>query len=315
VTVAGIALWSTAMVAHTQKVMTPEELDRVMKKKQPAMQAIQKALAAGAYAEARTQLDTLRQAVLESQRFWIEHKRDDALKMNRDTIAKIDNFQKVIATESVDPAAATTALKEIGGSCRSCHQAYRATDSESNYIIKPGSLEGPAGAGGAATSAPATAQKTTQVHPGKGGSPHVRTESTIDGAHISIEYGRPFLKGRDLKEVAPPGREWRTGADEATTLTTDRALRFGTLNVPAGTYTLYTVPGETEWQLVVSKKTGQWGIPYPKGEDLGRVPMTVGKTSAPVEQLTISVADTAAGGTLRIDWGTTSATVPFTVGS
>ena len=158
------------------------------------------------------------------------------------------------------------------------------------------------------------AQKTTEVHPGKGGSPHVRTEWMVDGANISIEYGRPSLKGRSLETVAPYGREWRTGADEATTLKTDKPLTFGTLTVPAGTYTLYTVPGEQEWQLVVSKKTGQWGIPYPKGEDLGRTTMKVTKASSPAEQLTLDVDDTAQGGTLSIQWGTTTATVPFTVG-
>ena len=160
-----------------------------------------------------------------------------------------------------------------------------------------------------------SAQKTTPVHPGKGGSPHVRSEWTVDGAAISIEYGRPSLKGRAVgKEVATYGKPWRTGADEATTLKTDKPLKFGTLAVPAGTYTLYTLPGETEWQLIVSKKTGQWGVPFPEGEDLGRVPMKVGKTSAPVEQLTIAVDDTSAGGTLRVEWGSTSASVPFTVG-
>ena len=158
-----------------------------------------------------------------------------------------------------------------------------------------------------------SAQKTTEVHPGKGGSPHVRSEWTIDGANISIEYGRPFLKGRSEAQVMPPGREWRTGADEATTLKTDRALMFGKLMVPAGTYTLYTVPGDKEWQLIVSKKTGQWGVPYPKGEDLGRVPMSVSKNDSPVEQLTISLHDTPKGGELRVDWGTTSARVPFMV--
>jgi len=160
-----------------------------------------------------------------------------------------------------------------------------------------------------------SAQKTTQVHPGKAGSPHVRSEWTIDGAHISIEYGRPYLKGRPEAQMMPAGEEWRTGADEATTLVTDKPLKFGgTLSVPAGTYTLYTVPGDAGWLLVVSKKTGQWGVPYPSGEDLGRAPMKVGKTKAPVEQLTISIDDTPAGGTLRIEWGTVSATIPFTVG-
>ena len=160
------------------------------------------------------------------------------------------------------------------------------------------------------------AQKITPVHPGKAGSPHVRAESTVDGANISIEYGRPSLKGRTPgKDIDPyEGREWRTGADEATTLKTDKALKFGTLSVPAGTYTLYTIPTGGTWHLVVSKKTGQWGIPYPKGEDLGRVPMTLGKAPAAAEQLTFTVQDTPAGGTLHIDWGTSRASLPFTVG-
>lgn len=160
------------------------------------------------------------------------------------------------------------------------------------------------------------AQKTTEVHPGKAGTPHVRSEWTIDGAAISIAYGKVALKGRTPgKDVDPyDGREWRTGADEATTLVTNRPLKFGALSLPAGTYTLYTMPTGGQWQLIVSKKTGQWGIPYPKGEDLGRVPMTVTKAAAPAEQLNLTLQDTPTGGTLRIDWGTTSAVVPFTIG-
>ena len=158
------------------------------------------------------------------------------------------------------------------------------------------------------------AQKTTPLANGGGGSPHVRTEWTIHGANISIEYGRPFVKGRALKEVAPSGAEWRTGADQATTLKTDKALKFGSLNVPAGTYTIYTVPGEKEWQLVISKKTGQWGIPYPAGQDLGRAPMTAETLTTPTTQLTIAIDSTATGGTLKVEWGTSGASIPFTVG-
>lgn len=160
------------------------------------------------------------------------------------------------------------------------------------------------------------AQKTTEVHPGKGGSPHVRSEWTIDGAAISIEYGRVSLKGRTPgKDIDPyDGREWRLGADEATTLVTDKPLKFGSLAVPAGTYTLYTISTGGKWELIISKKTGQWGIPYPKGEDLGRVPMTAGKAASPAEQLTLTLQDTPTGGTIKIDWGTTSATTPFSVG-
>jgi len=160
------------------------------------------------------------------------------------------------------------------------------------------------------------AQKTTQVHPGKAGSPHVKTEWAVDGANLSIEYGRPSLKGRvPGKDIDPyDGREWRTGADEATTLVTSRALKFGNLSLPAGTYTLYTIPTGGTWHLIVSKSTGQWGVPYPKGQDLGRAPMTLTKAAKPAEQLTISVEDTKAGGTLHVDWGTTRASIPFTVG-
>lgn len=158
------------------------------------------------------------------------------------------------------------------------------------------------------------AQTTTPVHPGTGGSPHVRTEWKIDGATISIEYGRPSLKGRTEAAVMPPGKEWRTGADEATTLKTDRTLRFGSLVVPAGTYQIHSVPGPPAWQLIISKSTQAWGIPYPAGQDLGRTPMTTAKTAKPVEQLTISIDDTPAGATLRIEWGSVSAQAPFTIG-
>jgi len=163
---------------------------------------------------------------------------------------------------------------------------------------------------GAATLA---AQKTTAVHAGRGGSPHVRTEWTIDGAEISIEYGRPYLKGRPEAELMPPGKPWRTGADEATTLKTSKMLMFGNLHVPAGTYTLFTLPGEKSWELIVSKQTGQWGTQYSADQDLGRAPMTVGRVEAPVEQLTISIDDTPQGAVLRVEWGTTRATIPFSV--
>jgi hypothetical protein len=169
-------------------------------------------------------------------------------------------------------------------------------------------------AAAAAISTGLAAQKTTEVHPGKGGSPHVRTEWTVDGAAISIEYGRPYLKGRAIgKEVVPSGRIWRAGADEATTLKTDKALTFGDVTVPAGTYTLWVMPNEKDWQLVISKATGQWGTQYKEGQDVGRVPMKVGTAKSAAEQLTYAIDDTSAGGVLRLEWGTTSASVPFTV--
>jgi hypothetical protein len=168
----------------------------------------------------------------------------------------------------------------------------------------------------AALAVAVSAQKNTPMKAGSGGSEHMRSEWTIDGANIAIEYGRPALKGRvPGKDIDPyEGKEWRTGADEQTTLITNKALKFGTLNVPAGTYGLHTIPVNGTWQLIVSKRAKGWGIPYPKGEDLGRVPMTMGKTASPAEKLTISVDDTQAGGALNIEWGATKASIPFTVG-
>jgi hypothetical protein len=165
--------------------------------------------------------------------------------------------------------------------------------------------------------APLAAQKVTNTGSGGGGSPHVKAEWTIDGAAITIEYGRPSLKGRPEAQMMPAGQPWRTGADQATTITSSKPLTFGSMKLEANTpYTINTVPGDTQWQIVFGKlaKPGQWGIPYQPALELGKAPMTVGKTAKPVEQLTISIDDTAPGATLRIEWGTVSASAPFTVG-
>jgi len=146
-------------------------------------------------------------------------------------------------------------------------------------------------------------------------SPHETTKASIDGATISIEYGRPSVRGRKIMgELVPYGRVWRTGADEATTLTTDKAIQIGSANLPAGKYTLYTLPGASDWQLIVNKQTGQWGTEYDEKQDLARTPLKKGATSAPVEQLTIGVdKNPAGGGVLKITWENTELTAPVTV--
>jgi hypothetical protein len=145
-------------------------------------------------------------------------------------------------------------------------------------------------------------------------SPHETVNATVDGAKISVTYGRPYLKGRKVGvELAPYGKVWRTGADEATTLVTDKALMFGSTHVEAGTYTLYTLPAEKGWQLIINKQTGQWGTEYSQGQDLARIPMRVAKTPATVEQFTIAVNDTPAGGELKLTWENSDLTAPFTV--
>jgi cytochrome c556 len=138
-----VLAWSGAvLMAQTQKVTTPEQLDKVMKSIQPAMQATNKALASGSYADVRKNLTTVKDAVFLSQSFWIEHKKDDAVQMNKDALAKIEAVEKLVATDTVDAAAAATALKEVGNACRACHKQYRATDAENNFILKPGTIGG-----------------------------------------------------------------------------------------------------------------------------------------------------------------------------
>jgi hypothetical protein len=160
----------------------------------------------------------------------------------------------------------------------------------------------------------AAAQKTTDLGTGRGGSAHVKTEWTIGGAHVAIAYGRPKLKGRDQATLMPPGSPWRTGADAATVLTTDKPLTFGKVVLQPGSYTINTQPGAT-WQLIFGKlgQEGQWGVPYLPKLEIARTPMAVQTLPKPVEQLTISIDRQGAGQRLRIEWGTVSATAPFTI--
>ena len=165
--------------------------------------------------------------------------------------------------------------------------------------------------------APLAAQKITDMGVGGGGSPHVKAEWTVDGAAIAIEYGRPYLKGRSEAQMMPAGQPWRTGADQATVITSSKALTFGSVKLEPNTpYTINTVPGDKDWQVLFGKldKPGQWGVPYQKGLEIAKAPMQVGKAGKAAEQVTISIDDTPAGATLRVEWGTVSATAPFKVG-
>ena len=163
----------------------------------------------------------------------------------------------------------------------------------------------------------ANAQTMTVTGTGGGGSPHVRTTWVLNGANLAIEYGRPSLKGRDESAMMPAGTPWRTGADEATVITTDKPITIGTIKLAAGSYTINTQPGAKEWQLIVGKLGApkQWGVPYKPELEIARTPMKLGKTAVPAEMVTYSIDKGPNGGTLRIEWGTVSVTTPFTVGS
>jgi hypothetical protein len=138
-------------------------------------------------------------------------------------------------------------------------------------------------------------------------SPPAKASVTLNGKAVTINYNSPRLKGRTVgSEVAPYGEVWRTGANPATTLVTATNLKIGTLDVPAGTYTLFTLPSKDQWLFIVSKKTGEWGIPYPEGDDLGRTPMTSKSAASSQEDMSISFENTKDSTTeLHVKWGTT----------
>lgn len=161
----------------------------------------------------------------------------------------------------------------------------------------------------------AAAQKTESLGVGDGGSPHVKTTWSVNGATISVAYGRPYLKGRPEAQLMPAGKPWRTGADAATVITTDRPLTFGDVKLAPGSYTISTEPGAKQWHLLLGKldKPGQWGIPYLPQLEIGRVPMKLTRASKPAEQVTIDV-DAGATPTLKVEWGTVIASAPFKVG-
>lgn len=132
-----------------------------------------------------------------------------------------------------------------------------------------------------------------------------------DGKTITVDYSSPRAKGRKIfGGLVPYGEVWRTGANEATTFVTTADLMMGGSHVPAGSYTLFVIPNQDKWTLIISKKTGEWGIPYPgKEQDLARVDMKVTKLAAAAENFTIAFDKTANGCTLRMEWETTGASV------
>jgi len=149
-------------------------------------------------------------------------------------------------------------------------------------------------------------------------SPHETITADIDGNTVTIVYGRPYTK--DPKTGAPRkiwgglvpfGKVWRTGADEATLLTTKEPLDIGGTTIPAGTYSLFSQPEENgAAKLIVNKQTGQWGTKYDEKQDLARIEMTKGSVDKAVDQFTIAIEkNPAGGGTLKLTWENTQYSV------
>jgi hypothetical protein len=143
-------------------------------------------------------------------------------------------------------------------------------------------------------------------------SPPSTAEITLKGKKVSIAYSRPSMKGRKIMGgLVPYDKVWRTGANEATAFTTEASLSVGGTSVPAGSYTLYTLPSESAWKLIINKQTGQWGTEYDQSKDLARVNLTNSPSEKPVEQFTISLAKKGEDAAdLVFEWENTRLTVP-----
>src|SRR5713226_8716509 len=149
--------------------------------------------------------------------------------------------------------------------------------------------------------APASAQnedKTKRPSP-----PATAACSFDDGKKITVDYSRPSMRGRKIMGgLVPYGKVWRTGANEATAFSTDADLMVNGATVPKGSYTLFTLPSDQAWKLIINKQTGQWGTIYDEKQDLTRVDMKKDSLPAPVELFTISFVPAGGSCTLNLDW-------------
>jgi hypothetical protein len=145
--------------------------------------------------------------------------------------------------------------------------------------------------------------------------PRGTSSLTLHGKTVSVEYGRPSLRGRSTDELLgklPAGGFWRMGSNKSTTLKTDIDLAFGDVTVPAGEYSLWMQKQEdNSWKLVFNKAHGQWGTDHDASQDFASVPLTASTNAQPVEMVTITLHKEGKGGTLTVQWGTLQTVANF----
>lgn len=152
-------------------------------------------------------------------------------------------------------------------------------------------------------------------------SPHETVKASVDGNALILVYGRPYTKDPKSGEprkiwggLVPYGKVWRMGADEATLLTTDKAIMLGGKPIEAGTYSLFLLPEEAGAKLIVNKETGQWGTKYDERQDVARIDLKMSALEKPVDQFTITIEkNDGSGGELKLIWEKTSYWVLFSV--
>ena len=145
-----------------------------------------------------------------------------------------------------------------------------------------------------------------------------KTDGAIElfnGKDLTVYYCAPSMRGRKIMgDIVPYGKVWRTGANTSTTFHTQANLRVGDTDVPAGTYTLYSLPSPQGWKLIINRQVGQWGTVYHQAQDFARIPMTDGPApGTPVQEFKISFEHTHGNKTqLHLIWETTNVYVPIT---
>jgi Protein of unknown function (DUF2911) len=146
-------------------------------------------------------------------------------------------------------------------------------------------------------------------------SPPANVAAVIGGDHITIDYYAPSMHGRKIMgNLVPYGEVWSTGANWATKITTEADLDINGLKVPKGSYSIWTLPNEKQWMLIVNKQTGQFHLNYDETQDFARVKMNLKTLTTPVETFKIELEPTNGNnGTLSVMWENTNAWVPITV--
>jgi hypothetical protein len=135
--------------------------------------------------------------------------------------------------------------------------------------------------------------------------------SFADGKKVTVDYGRPYMRGRKIMgELVPYGKVWRTGANEATSFVTEAPITISGTAVPAGSYTMYTLPGENEWRIIINKQTGQWGTVYNESQDFARIIAKPAKLPSTVDQFTMTLDRRGSNAAvMKIEWENTSVDV------
>ena len=151
------------------------------------------------------------------------------------------------------------------------------------------------------------------------GNPRGNAKTTLNGQTVSIDYGRPSLKGRTVQHLLSqlkPGQFWRLGADQSTTFTTSADLDFGGTKVPKGIYSLWAQrQADNSWKLVFNTQHGQWGTKHDPSKDLVFVPLKEEKESKTAQMVTITLENEGGGGEISINWGDMELSANFNVAS